>query len=466
MKPKIVIVGAGISGLALGWFLKKRFGDEIALTILESSDRAGGWIRTQRCGDFLFEAGPRSCRTRGPVTDTLQLIEDLGLEDEVIPASSAAMTRYIYTGGLLEPVPNTLFSFLTSSLMTGVLPALWHECRAPQGDGRDETIANFIRRRFGLHIAKRFVDPLVSGIYAGDIEKLSMRACFPDLFHLEQQSGSIIKGMLKGIFKRRAHGDQSRFIKKMLSSPIFSFREGMETLTRRLQEILCAELKMRCRVASLDVNAEGIDVMTDTQGILQADHVFLALPVQGMASIFRKSAPFIADQMSGTSSASVAVVNIGWKDKILKQEGFGYLIPTSEHEEILGVVWDSSVFPQQNSTSSQTRLTVMMGGAHHPGIENSCPDELVNRAVRSLSKHLGIAEKPDATHVAFAKEAIPQYTVDHHLRVKSLEEAVSTMSGSRIHLVGSALHGVSIHNCISNAKEHSKSITGFAHHKN
>ncbi|MEI8366394.1 MAG: protoporphyrinogen oxidase [Parachlamydiaceae bacterium] len=457
MKSRIVIVGAGISGLALGWFLKQRLGNQIDLKIVEASDRVGGWIRTNQCGDFLFEAGPRSCRARGKAVETLQLIEDLGLADQVITASTSATTRYLYADGSLQQLPKGVFSLLTSPLMRGILPSLWREWSAPSSFQQDESIADFVDRRFGGDIAERFFDPLVSGIYAGDIRRLSVRSCFPEMYRLEQESGSIVGGLLKQLLKRKIKGPpRSAFVEKMLRSPIFSFQKGMATLTDRLGTTLRDELLMNCKVVDMNLSAKNIEVCTDTQGTLHADHIFLATPAHATATILRSISPQLVDQIMAMPSTTVAVVNLGWNKKVLNREGFGYLVPTREQEEVLGVVWDSSVFPHHNLTPSQTRLTVMMGGTHHPAIEKISNEEILRRSLGAVSKHLGINVEPDSSHVVMARQAIPQYSVNHHAKMQAIEDNLSLISTARVHLLGSSWGGVSIHDCVFSAKQMSE----------
>ena len=449
MKKNVVIVGAGISGLAAGWFLKQRFGDSIDLKILEASNRPGGWIRSEQCGSFLFESGPRSCRTRGGAIETLRLIEALGLQDQVIAASSTALTRYLYTEGKLQQLPNSLLSFFTSPLMRGVIPALWRELWQPSGHSEDESIASFISRRFGKNITERFFDPLVSGVYAGNMHHLSIKSCFPDLYRLEQESGSIIKGLFS---KKRGKIEKTPFIEKMLKHPIFSFKRGMETITHRLQEELAKEISLESPIVDMHLMSDRVVLLTASGQRIEADHVLLATPIEATASMLSTISPELGAEIRSIPTATVAVVNMGWNEKVLPYEGFGYLIPSSEKEEILGVVWDSSVFPQQNQTPSQTRLTVMLGGIHHPEVAKMSDDQLVKCSNRALAKHLHFKSPPDVVRVIMAKQAIPQYPVNHHLKMKFIEDTLSKVSASRVQLIGSSWHGVSIHDCISDAK--------------
>lgn len=454
MKPRHLIIGAGISGLALGWFLKKRFGENQTLTVLEASERSGGWIRTHRDQGFLFEEGPRSCRTKGAGLETLQLIEELGLCEEVISASPSAKKRFIYLEGQLHSVPNTFFSFLLSPLMKGVLPALWREWQVPPSNLEDESIADFIGRRLGKEIAKKLMDPLVSGIYAGDIDKLSLRSCFPEMHRIEQTHGSLVKGMFQ---KRKIEDNLSAFIKAQRRTPIFSFKNGMETLVKALQSRLTPNIQFSCRVKQISCEKDAVCVSLENGQELKGDRVFLAVPAAVAGSLLEKVDPTSAEKLVKSPCATVAVVNMGWNQKVLKHEGFGYLVPSSQKQAILGVVFDSFAFAEQNDQANQTRLTVMMG-MHHPEVEKLSEEEIKKRSQEALNQHLGIFFKPDVIRVFVAKRAIPQYEVGHQARLLKIENDLKSTSASRLFLVGSAWRGVAVNDCIAEAKKVAESL--------
>lgn len=441
---RTVVIGGGISGLALAWFLKSS-GKASSLSILEASERVGGWIRTHHHNGYLFEAGPRSCRTRGAGIATLELIEELGLTDEVIAASGSARKRYLYRGGSLQKLPDSLWSFFTSPLMRGVLPALWKDLWSQPGTKDDETIAEFISRRLSPEIAARLMDPLVSGIYAGDIRNLSMRSCFPEIFQLEKEHGCLVKGMFK---KKALDVPASPFVKNMLSEPIFSFRNGMETLVIALKERLKDELEISTRVTGLKLLPDCIELKAQDGRTWHVDKVYLAIPSNAASALLKQ----VGIPTMDISSVSVAVVNMGWKDNVLPHDGFGYLVPSGEQQPVLGVVWDSSAFPLQNTWPHQTRLTAMLGGAHQPFVKNLTEEQIVDTARYAIKRHLGIERCPNETSVTLACHSIPQYTLGHDARVKSLEEEVTRASKGRVCLAGSAWHGVSVNECIANAK--------------
>lgn len=454
---RVVIVGAGMAGLALGWrFLQDH--EPVSLTILEKDSRVGGWVRTQSDSGFLFEEGPHSLSTKGGI-ETLALIEALGLQEQVIPAAKSARRRYLYVDGKLQSLPTGLWSYLTSPLMKGVTAALYREWRTPaRGSAEDESIDAFIERRFSRFIADRFFDPLVSGIYAGEMRQLSVAACFPRLPLWEQREGSVMKGMLKAVMwgtggSPQSHRDteekrqESSFISKMKQIPLFSFHGGMQTLVDALARPLSPYIKCSCACVSLELGPQEITVVCQNGRRLAADLVYLALPAEAALGLL-KDAGF-QDEMPTIEVASLAVVNMGWRRDILRQRGFGHLIPSSEGEDLLGVIWDSSAFPQQNRHAEETRLTAMMGGARRPDLLQLSRGELAERALRGIREQLEISAEPDAIKVTLARQAIPQYAVGHVAKVETFEHALKVWSRDRIRLAGSSWHGVSLNELCS-----------------
>jgi oxygen-dependent protoporphyrinogen oxidase len=445
MKRRIVIVGAGISGLALGWFLKQSQGDDIDLTILEKDARPGGWIRSIEKNGFLFDTGPRSCRTREAGKNTLKLIEALGLQNEVVACSPQAKHRYLFSNGKLQKLPSSLLGAIFSPVTRKYMPLLLKEWFTAPNKNNEETIAEFISRRFSPAFAENFFDPLTLGIYAGDTHNLSMSACFSEMVQWEQQHGSILKGLFR--HKSEQDANQSEFVKEMSKVPIFTFKNGMESLTRALSHQLSKHIRVGMPATEITTNPSHLIIRTPSEEII-ADHVFLAIPPHAIAKAFEP----LSHELKEFHAATVAAVHLGWNTKTLQKEGFGYLIPTKEKEQLLGVIFDSSAFPQQNRSSDQTRMTAMLGGTTGPDVAKLCDDTLIGMTRRAIASHLGIDMPPDFAAVSRAPHAIPQYTKGHTNRVKSLKKSLNDLANGRITLLGSSWHGVSVNDCIREAE--------------
>ncbi len=450
MKKKVVVLGAGISGLARAFALKEHFKDEIDLKILDAASRPGGWIKTIEKEGFLFEQGPRSLRTKGAGLQTLALVEKLGLEGEVIAASQQAKYRYLYTEGSLQCLPTNIFSFFGSKLMKGVLPALIKEFTKAFDPSQDMSIKEFIGKRFSDSIADRLFDPLVSGIFAGDIAALSMRSSFPMIYQMATRDGSIGKALMKQIFKKQGkEAMHSPFIQAIQKSPIFSFKRGMQTLVDGLSCHLDKELFLGCSIKSLSFNGSSIELLSECGEVFLADELHVAISAKCLSALVEGAAPLIAGELLSLKATSVVVLNMGWRELSFPYKGFGYLIPTSEKEDILGVVWDSSVFFEQNNSEKETRLTVMLGGVHRQDICKLNDEAICAIGKAALQKHLNIKTSPDVVHLVRAPSSIPQYNRGHEDTVSSIEKQIAKWSRGKIYLIGSSWRGISVNDCIA-----------------
>lgn len=431
---KVIILGAGISGLTLAWYLKQRFGDRLSIKILEKSNRVGGWIQTIRHQDFLFELGPHSCRPTGNGESTLRLIQSLGMQDQVILPNSNSMKRYLWKNKKLQPVPHNLLGALFSPLMRGIPLTLLREWFIPRNQAQDESIYEFVLRRFGKS-AVSLIDPLVTGIFAGDIKKLSIKSCFPLLHAWEEQYGSVLLGAIK--HKRKP---------QTIKTPFFSLKDGLGSLTTTLGQRLDREIEKNSTVGKLHICTDSIAVETTDGRQWEADHVYSTLPAHVLGDLVDPSFHSIA-------SATVSVVSLGYRHNVLKKDGFGYLVPSDEKEDILGMIWDSSIFSQQNSTKDETRLTIMLGGTHRPDICNLDDSELIDKALSACSRHLNIDIQPEAIHVHKAISAIPQYNVGHSEKLAHLHSY-----STRLTCFGTTFNGVAVNDCIAHAEHLSTKI--------
>ncbi len=357
----IIILGGGISGLALLWYLKKAYRDTVSITLLEKTSRVGGWIQSIKKEGFLFEQGPHSFRGGSQGIATLQLVEELGLHNQIITANPSAQQRFLYLDKQLQKVPAHFFSLLFSPLTRKLFLNLLMEWRMPRGVTEDESIHSFFSRRVGKEVVETFLDPLVTGIYAGSIHNLSAKSCFPKLFEWERHYGSLTKGAFINRFSKR-NEVVSPFIKKMKREKLFSFKDGMEVLPQTLALLLKDHIFTHHDVSSMQLSSKNAQLELTNGKKMHADLVYSTLPASALASLLRPHNSEISKLLNSISYESIAVVSLGYKQRLLPLQGFGYLIPSKENENILGMVWDSCIFPQQAKWPEETRLTVMIGG--------------------------------------------------------------------------------------------------------
>lgn len=394
---KIVIVGAGISGLACAWYLKKRFKEAVDITILEQANRVGGSIQTLHAAGSLWELGPRGLRGQGSSLTT-SLIQELGLENHRILANKQASIRYVLHQGKLA-------RFGLPFLLRQGIPL--RDLFVSPSSASDETIASFCTRRLGKKITQLLIDPLTKGIYGGSIETLSIRSCFPTLWRYEQERGSLIRGFLSNRTKRES------------VPPLYSFSEGMQMLPDRLAQHVGAQILLSHPVTDLR-KENGVWIINKT---LQAECLIATtpslLPLLKLPSI----CPY----------QTLSITHLGWKAPLLQKKGFGFLVPSEERLPFLGMTWDSSIFPEHNG-AMQARICIMGN------------EDLSAQAPRLAHTYLQITPPPDFTYSYQAHRAIPQYTLGYEERRAQLFATLPP----NFHLIGT-WEGVSVHASIQSA---------------
>jgi protoporphyrinogen/coproporphyrinogen III oxidase len=440
----VAVIGGGISGLACAYRLKKL---GLPVTLLEASPRVGGLVESVEKDGFLFESGPQSFQG----TETLLgLIHDLGIEDDLRKADPGA-PRYVLRQGKLRKIPMSPQAMLTTSLLSAgtrwkVVSEPFRRTRPPNDE---ESVADFVRRKFGHEILEYLVSPFVSGVYAGDPEKLSLRAAFPSLEEWEREYGSILRGAIKS----RSASSGSTTARKG-PPPLCSFRRGLSALMQALgaslgetaQTHACASAMSR----SGNLGDAGYEVRVVRGGreeTMVAQAVALATPAYAASHLVSSVAPSLASILSGIAYASLAVVGTGYHKKQASAplDGFGVLIPRSEKHRTLGIVWNSSLFAGR-APEGQMAVTSFVGGATDPEIVAKTDDEIVAIVQDDHAKILGITGSPVTAAVWKHQKALPQYNLGHGHAVEAIREAERTVPG--LYFAGNYLEGPSIGKCV------------------
>jgi protoporphyrinogen/coproporphyrinogen III oxidase len=439
-KKHVIVLGAGVSGLCAAWFLSRN-SQPVNITLLEKTERAGGLLHTEYTPDFLFEKGARLFRTnKSP--ELLKIVEELGLESQIISCSAKQQSRYAYQEGKLRRFPSNPLSFCFSSLTRHFVLALLSEWKKPV-KYEDETVWEFVHRRLGSEAARHFFDPLVVGIFGGDIRQISIRACFPLLKRFEEQNGSILNGMIHHYRAQRKMPKTSSC--GLARSSIFSFKKGVQQFVDRLLVKSGAECHFGQEVQRIAIKENRVEVVTQDR-VYYADALICALALKESTQLLDPLVPEISRELLKTPTQGMAVVNIGYKENVLPLKGLGYLIGKQAQEEVLGVLFDSSFWKEQNQSLRETRLTVNL---EERGREESW---YIQTALKSLKKHLDLSATP--SHISFKRilRAIPQYGPGHFEKIKSIKEELKQRL-PRYFLAGNYLVGVSVEECIVRAKE-------------
>ncbi|XP_034730807.1 protoporphyrinogen oxidase [Etheostoma cragini] len=470
----VAVLGGGIGGLAASYYLCKS-PQVTKVLVLESSSRFGGWLRSTRRSDgAVFEHGARGIRPLGAVgRNTLNMVEDLGLGGDILPvpySHVASKNRYVYMNRRLHRMPSGLSGLLRTvpPFSRPLLLSVAMEMLVKRGVEEDESVHSFVSRRLGKELADIAVDSLCRGVFAGDCRKLSVRSCFPVLYNAEQRGGSVTLGMLLGSGPTPAVPPGPLAQRSVTESwAQWSLSRGLESFPECIAEFLQrsgrAELHREAAIQHISPSASGWTINLE-DGVVSADHIISALPAKALASILPPSCHPLIQLLQDISTVTVAVVNLEYEGSILPVSGFGHLLPSSEDQAVLGVVYDSVPFPQHDrSTGKTTRLTVMMGGAwfHEVfGPPDTVTEEcLLARATEAVHCHLGVSTAPSWSRVTLQRDCIPQYYPGHFRKVESMRRFIEENNLS-LSLIGSSYDGVSVNDVIFNGRTAVEQLLG------
>jgi oxygen-dependent protoporphyrinogen oxidase len=377
---------------------------------------------------------------------TLELVSKLALTP--LRSSDNARKRFIFSEGKLHRLPESPAAFFRSNLLSlsGRLRIIG-EIFAPKGSGEDETLASFAKRRLGKEAYEKLIDPMASGIYAGDPEKMSLKSCFLKVYNLEQKYGSLIKGMLKLQKEAKKTG------KKVGAGPggvLTSFYDGMGMMINALTGILGGRLRTGIRAVSVDKQKDNYLVYLSDGSHLDAEAVVFAAPAFETSGMVKGIDKKLSSVLSEIPYPAVSVVCFGYKRERFKHplDGFGFLIPGREGRKILGTLWDSSVFPNR-APEGYVLLRSMLGGVRMSDLALQDENRLTDIVMAELRDVMEITVQPDFVKVYTHKQGIPQYPLGHQQRLATIDKMTSNFK--RLYLTGNAYRGIGVNDCIENS---------------
>jgi oxygen-dependent protoporphyrinogen oxidase len=436
----VIVVGAGLSGLACAYKLKQR-GLEVML--LDAGRKPGGLIGSVTTDGFVFESGPQSFQ----LTDTLAaLVRELKLESALQTADSKA-PRYVLKHGQLEQIPMSPQAMLTSQFLSlgSRFKIASEPFRRSKPPVEEESVAAFVRRKFGHEILEYLVSPFVSGVYAGDPEKLSLKAAFPTLDEWERQYGSVIRGA------KKSRAAAASGVEQAASRPsLCSFTTGVSALPRALAANLGERFGANVKATAVEAADSGFALHAshgDSATVLNASAVVFATPSYAALDIVRPFSPKLATILGAIAYAPVAVVAAGYRRMQVSDAliGFGFLVPRAEKIRTLGTIYNSSLFSGRAPENSVT-LTSFIGGATDLEIAQLAESEIANIAHRDNAKILQISGSPMVTQVWKWNRALPQYNLGHGHIVESLRTVLRETPG--VFLAGNYLEGPAVGKCV------------------
>jgi len=464
MSRRIIVVGGGIAGLAAAHRLlelsqENNFGLEILL--LEAGPRLGGSIHTERVGAFLVEAGPDSFISEKPWA--LQLCERLGLGSRLVSTNPTRQSVLVVYHGRLEPLPEGFLLMAPTRLGPLVTTPLfsWRgklrmaaEFFLPRGGvGTDESLAAFVRRRFGREALERVVQPLIGGIYAADPEKLSLAATMPRFLEMERTWRSIIWAMWRAQ-RRRARRPESGARWSLFLSLAGGMQELVDAIAQRLPN---DSVHLETHVIGLTWNnAKKNWIAATRSGEIEVDGVILAIPAYSAAAILSSVAPPLAQELREISYGSTATVNLAYREnEIPRALGFGLIAPAIESRKILACTFSSIKYPGRAPEGS-VLLRAFVGGVLQPHLFEHDDRTMEADVCHELATLLGITAEPLFCRIHRHPRSMPQYHVGHLEKVERIEAHLKKLPG--LELAGNAYRGVGIADCVHSGEEAAENL--------
>jgi oxygen-dependent protoporphyrinogen oxidase len=459
---RIVIIGGGISGLSSAFYLQReaqRQNRQIKVTIVEGAPALGGKINTLKRDGFVIEKGPDSFLARKqPIID---LAEELGIEQQLTATNPAAGKTYILhqkklhamPPGLVLGVPTEIAPFVRSSLISwgGKLRALMDLVLPARPAPADESLGGFLERRVGTEVMRRIAEPLLAGIYAGDLKKLSLQATFPQFAQSERKYGSLIRGMVSN---RKATAAAAKG--KAKASTFLTFKGGLSAMVEALDSAMPeVERRLGVKVAAIQQNREQPEApysveLADGEN-LAADYVVVTTQAFAAADLLEP----LVDVSELRSIRYVSVANVVMAfDKAtfgLEFDGSGFVTPRSEGLSITACTWTSSKW-LHSSPADKVLLRCYVGHSEDQETVKLPDDELIAAVRRDIKTTMGITAEPEFTEITRLDHSMPQYPVGHVQNQKALRERLSRELPG-VWITGAAFDGVGLPDCIRQGKE-------------
>jgi len=457
---RIAIVGGGSAGLSAAYRAELlRRGGSVEYTLFEHSDRLGGVIKTEVVDGCVVEGGPDSFISEKPAGTAF--CRDLGLGDELIGSNDADRKTTILIGRRRVPLPDGLQFLIPTRIVPMAFTPLftwgtklrfareWFTSAPEHAEGGDESVASFVRRHFGPEVVDRLADPLLSGIYGGNAERLSVRAVLPRMVQMEQKHGSLIRAMLAARRDVRSHASPSAPPKPLFTS----LRRGMQQMI----DAAVAQLDPRCirlntDVRTLEFVGPGWRVHS-TAGVYECDGVVLALPAYAAGALLWNVRPELARILESVNYSSSITVVLGYDADAVRNvdlSGFGFLVPRSQGKRLLACTFVHHKFPHR-APANRVLLRCFIGGEN---AENSMPmtdTEIVDSVGKELREILGLSSQPLFTRVYRWRRAMAQYEVGHLKRMDEVRTLRRQLPG--LALAGNAYQGIGVPDCIRTGAE-------------
>ena len=462
----VAVIGGGISGLAAANRLRELH-PNAKITLLEAKDRLGGVLQSERRDGFLIEHAADNFITTPPWATTL--CDRIGFADQLIQTNDAHRRAFVVRKSKLQPIPAGFAVMAPSRIWPIVSTPLlspWGKMRmigevfvrAQQADPQ-ESLAGFVRRRFGREVYERLVQPLIAGIYTGDPNKLSLAATLPRFLEMEKEQGSLVRAMWKQR-KQKANAKSSGARYSQFVAP----RDGMVSLVQAFADRLVddaakpTEICLSTPVNNLQATEQGQwKISLGQDQTLLVDGVVLATPARHCSALLQQVDQALASEFAAIGYGNCALVSLGFAREQIGHplDGFGFVVPLIEGRQILSCSFTSIKY-QGRAPEGQVLLRAFVGGACQSELVELDDQALRDLVMKELASLLAIRGKPTFTHIVRQREAMPQYYVGHELRVQRIEAHAAKLHN--LALAGNALSGIGIPNCMRTGEQAAESL--------
>ena len=462
---KVIVVGGGITGLATAYYLQKEArekGIPIQIKLIEASNRLGGVISTVKQDGFVIEKGPDSIIARKK--SAFRLIEEVGLQDKII--SNTAGKSYIFARGKLHTMPEGSFMGIPTKVTPFALSGLFSplgKLRAagdfilPKGEAKtDQSLGAFFRRRLGDEVVDNLIEPLLSGIYAGDIDELSLMALFPNFYDIEQEHRSLVLGLNRTMPKPPKSVKKTPSKKGMFISLSTGLEELVHQVEKRLEE---GTVSKGTAVEKVEKADNGYRVTLANGKYEPADSVVIAVDhfhAQRMLSNHS-----FMDVFKNMPSTSVANVAMAFPKSVIEKDidGTGFLVSRNSDFRITACTWTHKKWPG-TSPDDMALLRCYVGTPDDQEIVGMTDEEIINIVLNDLNKTMNITAKPEFHIVTRWRNSMPQYTVGHLERIEEVKASLSQELPG-VYLAGGSFEGVGIPGCIDQAEGAVKKVIAY-----
>lgn len=465
----VVIIGGGLTGLSAAFYIRKFYREKgltPQITIVDKEGRLGGKIETLHRDGFVIEKGPDSFLARK--TAMIDLAKELEIDHELVSMNPEAKKTYIVhrrelhpmPSGLVLGIPTELGPFLKTGLISlgGKARAMMDFVLPRRKSKEDESLGDFIERRLGAEVLQNVTEPLLAGIYAGDTHHLSLQSTFPQFGELEQQYGSLIKGMMTGKKPIETHTGTKR-------SAFLTFRQGLQSLVHALvHELGDVDQRIEAQVSSISKNdAGGYQVLLASGECLQADDVVVTAPAFATADLLR---PYVdVSALDAINYVSVANVVLAFDRRDLKGlfDGSGFLVPRKEGMSITACTW-TGVKWLHTSPDDKMLLRCYVGRSGDEQKVFLSDEELTELVLKDLRELMNITARPLFSEITRLPRSMPQYPVHHLQNIAEMRRSMES-SLPRLYVTGAAFEGVGLPDCIKQAKEMAQVMANKAYNK-